>query len=200
MNRRLPTLLAGAVTLVVATSCAAAAPAPPAVIALVDVPGGVAASSPTHGPALVRDGRASGFRRDELGAALAATHLAPRVSTTADPEVAAATLTEQCWGDLGVARARLAAAQPGPDAPPRVSSTPQALHYRLVAGDPDGEDGAAVVVSLLAATEQAKVAGGLSRTDLTLRWTGGDWRLRVPVQRPSLHPSTDGYALLGGAP
>jgi len=185
---------------VVATSCTAALPAPPAVIALVDVPGGVAASSPTHGPALVQDGRASGFRHDELGAALAASHLAPRVSTAADPAIAESSLAEQCWGDLDAARTRLAAALPGSDAPPRVSSAPRALYYRLVTGDPNGEDDATVVVSLLAATEQARIGGGLSRTDLTLRWTGGDWRLRVPVQRPSLHPGTDGYALLGGAP
>lgn len=200
MNRRLPTLLAAAVTLAVATSCAAAAPAPPAATALVDVPGGVAVSSPTHGPTLIADGRASGFRRDELGAALAASHLAPRISTAADPGIAEATLAEQCWGDLAAARARLAAALPGTDAPPRVGFAPRALYHRLVAGDPDGEDGATVVVSLLAATEQSEMAGGLSRTDLTLRWAGGDWRLRVPVQRPSLHPGTDGYALLGGAP
>lgn len=196
MNRRLPALLAATVTLVVATSCAAA-PEPPAVVALVDVPGGAAASSPTHGPRFVADGRASGFRRDELGAALAASHLAPRVSSASDPVIAEATLAEQCWGDLDAARARLAAALPGSDAPPRVGSAPRALHYRLVAGDPDGED--SVVVSLLAATEQARIAGGLSRMDLTLRWTGGDWRLRVPVQRPALHPGTDGYTLLGGA-
>lgn len=199
MNRRLPALLAAAVTFVVATSCTTT-PESPATGVLVDVPGGVAASSPTHGPALVRDGRASGFRRDELGAALAASHLAPRVGTTADPVIAEATLAGQCWGDLDAARSRLATAQPGSDAPPRADPAPRALFYRLVAGNPrDGND-AVVVVSLLAATEQAEVAGGLSRMDLTLRWTGGDWRLRVPVQRPALHAGTDGYTLLGGAP
>lgn len=199
MNRHLPTLLAAAVTLVVATSCAAA-PEPPAAGALVDVPGGVAASSPTHGPAFVRDGRASGFRRDELRMALAASHPAPRVGTAADPTVTEATLAEQCWGELDAARSRLATAQPGSDAPPRVGTAPRALFYRLVAGDPRDGNGGAVVVSLLAATEQAEVAGGLSRMDLTLRWAGGDWRLRVPVQRPALHPGTDGYTLLGGTP
>lgn len=196
---RLPTILAAAVTLAVTSSCATASTAAPTEIALVNVPGGVAALSPTHGPALVRDGRAFGFRRDELGAALAASHLAPRVSTAADPVVAEATLAEQCWGDIAGTRSRLAAALPASDAPPPTSSVPRALLYRLIAGDPTNPDGPVVVVSLLAETEQAVSAGGLSRVDLTLRWAGGDWRLRVPVQRPALHVGTDGYALLGRA-
>ncbi|MCX6462698.1 MAG: hypothetical protein NTW05_03745 [Pseudonocardiales bacterium] len=192
------TILTAAATFGVATGCAAAPTAPPIDTALVAVAGGVAASSPTHGPAVERDGRASGFGRDALGAALAASHLAARVSPAADPAVADATLTEQCWGDVTAARVRLAAVLPAPDAPPPAPATPRALYYRLLSGDPDDGDGAVVVVSLLADTEQTRSRGALSRMDLTLRWADGDWRLRVPLQRAALHVGTSGYDLLGG--
>lgn len=191
---RFPTVLAAVAAFAVATSCATPPPMVPSDVVLVRVSGGVAASSPTHGPALVWEGRAAGFRRDELGAALAATHLLARVDSDADPTVADATLAEQCWGDLAEARTRRAAALPASDAPPPTTSVPRALHYRLLSGDPGSE---LVVVSLLAETEQSTTVDGLSRVDLTLRWTHGDWRLRVPVQRPALHIGTAGYTPLG---
>lgn len=194
MTRRFPMGLAAVAAFAVATSCTSPPPMMPADIVLVRVSGGVAASSPTHGPALVLNGRATGFRRDELGAALAATHLLVQVSAGADPAVADATLTEQCWGDPAEARARRASALPASDAPPPTTSVPRALHYRLLSGDPGSE---LVVVSLLAETEQSTTADGLSRVDLTLRWADGDWRLRVPVQRPALHIGTAGYTFLG---
>lgn len=196
MTRRFPTVLAAVAAFAVATSCATPPPIVPSDVVLVHVAGGVAASSPSHGPDLVWEGRAAGFRRDELGAALAATHLLVRVGNGADPAVADATLTEQCWGDLADARARRAAALPASDSPPPTVFVPRALHYRLLSGDPGSE---LVVVSLLAETEQATTADGLSRVDLSLRWIDGDWRLRVPVQRPALHVGTAGYTFLGRA-
>jgi hypothetical protein len=194
MTRRFPTVFAALAAFAVATSCTTHPPMMPTDVVLVHVAGGVAASSPTLGPTLVWDGRAAGFLRDELGAALAATHLLVRVGSGADPAVADATLTEQCWGDPAGARARRAAALPPSDAPPPTMSAPRALYYRLLSSDPGDE---LVVVSLLAETEQATTADGLSRVDLTLRWADGDWRLRVPVQRPALHIGTAGYTSLG---
>jgi hypothetical protein len=56
------------------------------------------------------------------------------------------------------------------------------------------------VLSLLADTPQARARGGLSRVDATMRWSGQDWLLRVPVPRPSIYPDTTGYRLLGPTP
>lgn len=172
--------------------------APPDVVSLARVPGGVAAVSQRHGPALTADGRAAGFTHDELGAALAASNLAPRVSSAAGPGIYEATLTEQCWGDPAGMLARLRAELPASDSAAAGPVTvAQALYYRILAGDPRGDY---VVVSLLADTQQARTAGGLARVDLTLRWDTEDWRLRVPTPRPSLHPDTAGYVLLGALP
>jgi hypothetical protein len=172
--------------------------APPDVVSLARVPGGVAAVSQLHGPALAMDGRAAGFAHDELGAALAASNLAPRVSSAAGPGVYEATLTEQSWGDPAGMLTRLRAELPASDSAAAGSAAAaRALHYRILAGDSRGDY---VVVSLLADTEQARRAGGLARVDLTLRWDDDDWRLRVPTPRPSVHPDTAGYVLLGALP
>lgn len=169
--------------------------APPDVVSLIRVPGGVGAVSQRHGPALTADGRAAGFTHDELGAALAASNLAPRVSSAAGPKIYESTITEQSWGDPAGMLARLLAELPASDS---VAAGPvtaaRSLYYRIIAGDPRGDY---VVVSLLADTEQARGAGGLARVDLTLRWDDGDWRLRVPTPRPSLHPDATGYIRLG---
>jgi hypothetical protein len=157
------------------------------------VPGGIAAVSDSHGPRDSHDGRSAGFAHDELGAAIAASNLTARVSPAAG-DVAEATVTEQCFGDIPAALVRLRSALPMSDSPSLAALQPQALHYRVLAGDLHGD---AVVVSLLAETPQARDLGGLSRTDARLRWIDGDWRLRVPLPAPSIHPSTEGYTLLG---
>lgn len=139
-----------------------------------------------------------GFTHDELGAALAASNLAPRVSSAARPAIYEATLAEQSWGDPTAMLARLRAELPASDSAATGPTTAaQSLYYRIIAGDPRGDY---AVVSLLADTEQADGAGGLARIDLTLRWDDGDWRLRVPTPRPTLHPDTTGYVLLGALP
>ncbi|MBW0117193.1 hypothetical protein [Pseudonocardia abyssalis] len=172
--------------------------APPDVVSLARVPGGVAAVSQRHGPMLTADGRAAGFTHDELGAAVAASNLAPRVSSAAGPAVYEATLMGQSWGDPAAMVARLRVELPTSDsAATGQATTARSLYYRIIAGDPRSDY---VVVSLLAGTEQARSAGGLARVDLTLRWDDGDWRLRVPIPRPSLHPDTAGYVLLGELP
>lgn len=163
-------------------------------IVLVAVPGGVAATSMQHGPFRVHTGRARGFTHDAVGAALAASHIGPRITSAAERDIAEATLNEQCWGDVRGAVTRLATAQPAPDRPPRDDTTFTALYFRVIAGDGRGEY---VVVSLLADTRQARARGGYSRTDVTLRRHQDDWQLRVPVQRAGMQADSDGYALLG---
>ncbi|OZM77060.1 hypothetical protein [Pseudonocardia sp. MH-G8] len=167
---------------------------PPEPVVVVEaVPGGIAAVSDSHGPRDHHDGRSAGFAHDELGAAIAASNLTARVSPAAG-DVAKAAVIEQCFGDIPTTLARLRSALPMSDSPSRAALQPQALHYRVLAGDPHGD---AVVVSLLAETPQARDLGGLSRIDATLSWIDGDWRLRVPLPAPSIHPSTEGYTLLG---
>jgi hypothetical protein len=166
------------------------------VISFAVVPGGVAAESLFRGPRMREGGRAAGFAHDELGAVIAASNLAPRVTPAAGPEIYEATLREQCFGDIPGATAQLRAALPSSDSPSQDALLPRAVYYRVLAGDPTGEH---VVVSLLAETPQARTLGGLSRVDVTLRWSDGDWRLRVPLPRPALHQGTAGYILLGRA-
>ncbi|BBG01235.1 MULTISPECIES: hypothetical protein [Pseudonocardia] len=198
MNRLLRPAVC-AVAVLAAVSCTTAPPAPETTdrVALVAVPGGTAAMSPRHGPFGHEVDLAFGFSHDEVGAAIAATHIGSRTSSGAGAAVVEATLNTQCWGDVAAARERLAAALPVPDQPARADLTPAAIYFRVIAGDTRGEH---VVVSLLADTPQARVSGGYARVDTTLRWKGGDWRRRVPVLRPSPHPDTAGYALLGPTP
>ena len=162
-------------------------------VEMVPVPGGHAATSSRHGPFEQDDGRASGFTHDAIGAAVAATHISARVTAAAGPEIATATIAGQCWGDLASARRRLGAQMPLPATPPQPEFAPVALWFRVLGGDPTGEQ---VVVSLLADTPQSRAAGGLARVDATLRWSSADWQLRVPVARSSVYPDTDGYELL----
>lgn len=164
-------------------------------VSLIVVPGGVAATSARHGPYAVTDGRATGFSHDALGAAMAASNIAPRITVAAGLQVYEPTLAEQCWGDVQATSEQLAL--PRPDEPNRQDLDARALYYRVLAGDPGGEH---LVVSLLADTPQSRGQGGWSRVDLTLRWSGTDWQLRVPTPRPSLHRSTTDYALLGPTP
>ncbi|WP_219414175.1 hypothetical protein [Pseudonocardia nigra] len=158
------------------------------------VPGGAAVESPSHGPWRRDGGRSAGFAHDALGAAIAASNIAPRITPAAGIEVAEATLAQQCYGDTTTAITQLRAALPRPNSPSQDALVPRALYYRVLAGDATGEQ---VVVSLLAETPQARVLGGLSRVDATLRWSDGDWRLRVPLPRPSVQDDTAGYTLLG---
>lgn len=199
MSHLRPTLCLAAL-LAAALGCATAPSASEVAsdrIVLVAVPGGIAASSERHGPIHESDGRASGFSHDELGAALAATHIGPRITAAAGTPVVEATLIQQCWGDVTAARERLATTLPRPDTAVREDLTPAAIYFRLIAGDARGDH---IVVSLLADTAQSRAMGGYSRVDATLRWVGDDWQLRVPVRRPDLHPDTTGYRLLGPTP
>ncbi|MDN5750496.1 MAG: hypothetical protein L0H64_18625 [Pseudonocardia sp.] len=194
---RLRHALGLAAVLAATLSCATAPPASevmPDRVVLVVVPGGIAASSQRHGPFHEFDGRASGFSHDELGAALAATHIGPRITAAAGTPVVEATLVQQCWGDITAARERLATTLPRPDTAARDDLIPSAIYFRVIAGDAGGDH---VVVSLLADTAQSRAMGGYSRVDAALRWVGDDWQLRVPVRRPNLHPDTTGYQVLG---
>lgn len=168
----------------------------PEQVSMVTVPGGTAAISINHGPFTVSAGRARGFTHDELGAALAVSNIAPRITASAGMDVSATTLSEQCWGDTAAA-SRRAASTVAQLTPGRGDLEVRAFYYRVIAGDPIGDF---VVVSLLADTEQARAAGGFARADATLRWSGQDWQLRVPVAEPSMQLDLAGYTRLGPTP
>ena len=198
-RRRGAALSAGVLVLAVAgcSTTVSPRPAPADTVVLVAVPGGVAASSLRHGPFREEAGRSWGFSHDELGAALAASHIGPRLTATAGPEVTESILVEQCWGDIDAVRARRAVTPPLSDRRPSSDLDPTAFYFRVIAGDGNG---AQVVVSLLAETAQARARGGYSRVDVTLRRFEGDWQLRVPVQVPQLHLDRSRYELLGPTP
>jgi hypothetical protein len=154
---------------------------------LVPVPGGVAATSLAHGPAVNIDGRAFGFRHDELGAAIAASNITARISAGAGTAIVQRTLAHQCWSDVAGSRT----AVPLPSALGRMT---REMYYRVLAGDPDGDS---VLISLLADSGRAHDLGGYSRIDAVLRWSDGDWQLKVPLPTPTARPSAEGYTLLG---
>ncbi len=160
-------------------------------------PGGTTAVSPAYGPWSTFDGRAVGFSHDELGAAIAAADLTARVTPAADPGVVGATLAEQCWGDLPAAYQQLRTTRPDPEDASTVAAAPRALLYRVLAGNPREDH---VVISLLADTAQARDQSGWSRLDATLRWSGRDWQLRVPMATASLQTDPSDYAPLVSTP
>jgi hypothetical protein len=154
---------------------------------LVPVPGGVAATSLAHGPAVNIDGRAFGFRHDELGAAIAASNITARLSAGASTAIVRSTLTHQCWSDVA---GPPSAVPPGPT-PGR---TTREMYYRVLAGDPDGDS---VLISLLADSGRSHDLGGYTRVDAVLRWSDDDWQLKVPLPTPMVRTTAEGYTLLG---
>lgn len=167
---------------------------------LVSTAAGMVAVSAAAGPSRAENGRAWGFSHDAVGAALAASNIGARITGAAGIDVAVATIAEQCWGDLAQARRFLGPAAMSASTMDRPELIASAMWFRVLSGDPYGDQ---VAVSLLADTAQARAAGGFSRLDAVLRWTGADWQLRVPLSRPVIHPNAVGYLLLapsGGAP
>ncbi|NJQ13533.1 hypothetical protein [Streptomyces bohaiensis] len=139
--------------------------------------------SPAHGPAEVSEVVASGFTRDEGGAAVAAVHLASRVGAQLGPDIYGPNV-ERMVGDISAmmaqvdrdyARARAASGLP--------ESEPLRTYGRTIGYVmplPPREDTPDVTVHLLG--RDAGPAGGeiLVVIPVTLTWEAGDWRLRVP--------------------
>ncbi|AXK34652.1 hypothetical protein DVA86_20375 [Streptomyces armeniacus] len=147
-----------------------------------DVHGAQLPVSPVHGPKNATEQAASGFTRDIGGAALAAVHLATRVSPQVGPKVYVPN-AERMKGDrtaflaqvdADYAKARDASGLPegeplrihaqviGYAAPAAASSAEQVTVHLLSRGA--GPDGGEVLVSV----------------PVTLTWSDGDWALRTP--------------------
>jgi hypothetical protein len=148
-------------------------------------------TSPVHGPRNTEGGRAVGFTHDTLGAALAAVNIGTRLASEVGPQVYEATAREQCFGDVDSEITRIRDS---------VSTSPEgaAIHsevwYKVASGDPRGD---LVLISIAVKSPEATTLGGYAALDMTLRWVDGDWKMQVPLARPSIIPNVQGFTLLG---
>jgi hypothetical protein len=148
-------------------------------------------TSPRAGPARTEDGVAAGFSHDELGAVLAAVHIAARLNVDAGPTVYETVARRQCVGDVDAALAQVRSTR-SQTAPAATVAT--GYFYRVDGGDPTTDR---VLVTIAADTPQARAAGGYAAFTRTLRWIDGDWRMQVPTAPARLIASVAGYHPLG---
>lgn len=148
-------------------------------------------ASPVAGPHDTRGGLAKGFTHDTLGAVLAAVNISFRLASEAGPQVYEATVREQCFGDVDreIEQIRNSFSTDPPGA-----AKPSEIWYRVASGDPTGD---LVLMSIAVKTPQSVARGGYAEYDSTMRWVDGDWKLQVPLARPSVISSVDGFTLVG---
>ncbi len=135
------------------------------------------------GPASTADGRASGFERSDLGAALAAAHLVVRAGPGPGPGVYEPTIAEQVVGpdksalaatverDYDAARTESSIE----DGQPLGAGNVDFLGYRI-----DASSDSMRQVTLV---EQAPDANGVPQyfeVAVAVQWVDGDWRLVAP--------------------
>ena len=136
-----------------------------------------------NGPSRMTTRRATGFSRDALGAAIAATHLSMRVDPTTGPNVFAPVLQQQARGEVSswLRRIRqsyreIAAMWGVKTGRPVPLAAGQVVGWRSwLAAD----DGRGAQVDLLVRTPQQQ-----QRTfRVNLSWRQGDWRLVLPPSK-----------------
>lgn len=157
--------------------------------------------SPVHGPATVTAAEASGFTRDEAGAALAAVHLGTRVGPHVGPDIYVPNI-ERMRGDISAMMAQVdaeyAAARAASGLP---DSEPLRIYGKTIGYAmplPPGPDTEEVTVHLLGRGAGEDGGEVLVTIPVTLVWLDGDWRLTVPPgARWSGQPvaGTAGYSL-----
>ncbi|MGH3827345.1 MAG: hypothetical protein ACRDQX_09255 [Pseudonocardiaceae bacterium] len=148
-------------------------------------------ASPGHGPRDTEGGLAKGFSHDTLGAVLAAVNIGFRLASEAGPQVYESTAREQCFGDVNSEITQIR--NSFSNAPPG-DTKPSEIWYRVASGDPAGD---LVLMSIGLKTPQSVARGGYAGLDMTMQWVDGDWKMQVPLARPSIIPSVSGYTLLG---
>jgi hypothetical protein len=148
-------------------------------------------TSPRAGPAHNDGGVAAGFTHDELGAVLAAVHIAARLNVDLGPTVYETVARRQCVGDVDAALAQVRTARS--QAPP-AATVATAYFYRADGGDPTSDR---VLVTIAADTPQARAAGGYAAFTRTVQWIDGDWRMQVPTAPARLIASVATYHPLG---
>lgn len=148
-------------------------------------------ASPVAGPRNTEGGLAKGFTHDTLGAALAAVNISSRLASEVGPQVYEATAREQCFGDVETTvnqiRNSFTNAPPG-------AAKPSEVWYRVASGDPTGD---LVIMSIALKTPESVERDGYAVLDMTMRWVNGDWKMQVPIARPLIIPSVNGYTQLG---
>lgn len=166
-----------------------------------DLHGALLPVSPVHGPRSVSDAEASGYSRDEGGAAVAAVHLGSRVGPQVGPDIYVPAV-ERMHGDISsmmaqvdadYAAARAASGIPD-DQPLRVYG--QTIGYAMPL--PPSADSDEVTVHVLGRAAGPDGGEVLVTIPVTLVWADGDWRLTVPPgARWDGHPvaGTGGYTL-----
>jgi hypothetical protein len=148
-------------------------------------------TSPAHGPRTTEDGRAVGFSHDAQGAALAAVNIGVQLTSEAGPQVYEATARKQCFGDVD---SEIEQIRNSFSNAPAGAAKPSEIWYRVSSGDPTGD---LALISIALKTPQSMTFGGYAGLDMTMRWVAGDWKMQVPLARPSVIPSVQGFTLLG---
>jgi hypothetical protein len=137
--------------------------------------------SRASGPTRQTGGRAAGFARSELGAALAAIHLGQRIDPAAGPRVFEPTIKEQVIGpDAGTLKDRTTAIyeqerkaqDKAPNEPLNLGGA-NVVGYHIDSYTPE----AATVAVFTAYDDRSQLFS--FRNDL--RWSDGDWRLVAPT-------------------
>ena len=148
-------------------------------------------TSPRAGPARTAGGAAAGFTHDELGAVLAAVHIAARLNVDLGSTVYETVARRQCVGDIDAALAQVRSTRS--QAPPG-AAVATGYFYRVDGGDPTSDR---VLVTIAADTPQARTAGGYAAFTRTVQWIDGDWRMQVPTAPARLIASVATYHPLG---
>ncbi len=156
------------------------------------VPGaGPAPKSSCWGPHETAHNLASGYSKDTMGAVYAGVNIGTRLASAAGPAVYEPTLRQQTVGDQHEALSEIQReTSPTPAGKPVL----QEWLWKPVAGS--AESGL-ITISLAARTPQAERMGGYAALTVTMQWTDGDWKLRLPNPYPELIPSVAGYTSLG---
>jgi hypothetical protein len=149
----------------------------------IDLHGAQLPVSPVHGPRSVSNAAASGFTRDEGGAALAAVHLASRVAPQVGPAIYGPNI-ERMQGDVSAMMAQVdadyAAARAAsgiPDDQP-LRAYGQTIGYAMPL--PPGPETSEVTVHLLGRGAGPDGGEVVVAIPVTLVWLDGDWYLTVP--------------------
>lgn len=156
------------------------------------VAGTVVPVSANDGPHMTSRGLVTGFSHTERGAVIAALNISARlVRDPVQPTVYLTTMRQQCYGDTDATIA-MQREQHGQGQP----STTRAIAYwyRILAGSPEA---ATLTVSIAAQTPQSISMGGYAAMERTLRWSNGDWLMRIPMAPATIIPGVSGYVLLG---
>lgn len=148
--------------------------------------------STEHGPATFNDTRAMGFAQTAKGAALAALHIASRISPYNGPAVFQPTITEQVTGDTSALLTlmegeynKVAKENNLTDGAPLIRPTGEMLAWRIEGGFDPKENNVQLYVKTPRATEVIYT--------VPMVWSDGDWKIQRPTDDAGLTFGVDEY-------